>query len=86
MTRMPMISKVDAAGRVVIPAAFRSALRLSAGDKVVMRLDETGAIRMTSRGAALEAARTLYRRFAPEGDSLADELIDERREHARKVP
>jgi AbrB family looped-hinge helix DNA binding protein len=78
----PMTAKVDSAGRVVIPAALRSVLGLREGDEVVLRLDDNGELRLITRAAALRRARDLYRRFAPEGESLADQVIADRRRDA----
>lgn len=75
----PMTARLDAAGRVVIPAAMRSVLGLAEGDEVVLRLEENGDIRLSTRAAALKRARDLYRRFVPTGESLADELLADRR-------
>lgn len=78
----PLTSKLDAAGRIVIPAPLRSLLRLEEGDEVVLQLEPSGEVRLLTRAAALKRARDLYRRFAPEGESLADVLIAERRRDA----
>jgi AbrB family looped-hinge helix DNA binding protein len=78
----PLSSRLDAAGRIVIPAALRSVLNLSEGDEVVLHLEENGDLRLVTRAAALKRARELYRRFVKPGESLADELIAERRREA----
>lgn len=80
----PLTSRLDAAGRVVIPVALRSVLGLKEGDEVVMRLTETGEVRLITRAAALERAREVYRRFAPKNESLAERIIAERRREAEE--
>ncbi len=80
----PLTSRLDAAGRVVIPAALRSVLGLSEGDEVLMRLGEHGELRLITRPAALERARELYRRFVPKGESLADQVLADRRREAEE--
>ena len=74
---------VNENGRVVIPAQFRKALGISAGDEVVLRLEEDE-LRITTPKRRLERARRLVRKYVKPGRSLADELIQERREAARK--
>lgn len=70
-------------GRVVIPAAFRKALGMRAGDELVVRLEDDE-LRITTQKRRLERARRLLRKHVQTGRSLVDELIAERREAARK--
>jgi AbrB family looped-hinge helix DNA binding protein len=70
-------------GRVVIPAAFRKALGLKAGDVVVVRLDDDE-LRITSLKKRIERAQRHARRYVKPGVSLVDELIAERREAAKR--
>jgi AbrB family looped-hinge helix DNA binding protein len=65
-------------GRVVIPAAFRDALGLSEGD-VLFASIESGEIHLLTTAAAIRRAQALVREFVPEGVSLVDELIEDRR-------
>lgn len=74
---------VNENGRVVIPVQFRKALGISAGDEIVLRLEENE-LRITTQKRRLERARRLVRKYVNPGRSLADELIQERREAARK--
>ena len=75
--------RVNENGRVVIPASFRKALGISPGDEVVLRLEEDE-LRITAQKNRLNRARRLVRKYIKPGSSLADELIAERREAARK--
>jgi AbrB family looped-hinge helix DNA binding protein len=68
-------------GGVVLPAEFREALGLRAGDAIIMALDD-GVIRMWSLERAIQRLQELVRQQVPEGVSLADELIAERRREA----
>jgi AbrB family looped-hinge helix DNA binding protein len=70
-------------GRVVIPAAFRKALGLKAGDVVVVRLDDDE-LRITSLKKRIERAQRHARQYVKPGASLVDELIAERREAAKR--
>ena len=72
-------------GRVVIPAAMREALGLKEGDVLFARL-EGGEIKLLTPQAAMRRAQAIVRQFVPEGVSLVDELIaDRRREAAREM-
>ncbi|HEV3232057.1 MAG TPA: AbrB/MazE/SpoVT family DNA-binding domain-containing protein [Candidatus Dormibacteraeota bacterium] len=70
-------------GRLVVPAGLRRRLGLKPGADVLLRLTEDGeAIRLTTPAAALRRARAAVRRYVPEGVSLADELVGDRRQAA----
>jgi AbrB family looped-hinge helix DNA binding protein len=72
-------------GRVVIPASIREALGLKEGDVLFARL-EGGEIKLLTPEAAMRRAQAIVRQFVPEGVSLVDELIaDRRREAAREM-
>ena len=75
--------EIGADGRVVIPAAMRRALGLPKGGPVVARV-EKGELRLVPPAAARVRAREILRRHVPTGVSLADELVAERREEARR--
>lgn len=70
-------------GRIVIPASYRKALGLSPGDEIVLRLAD-GEVRLMSRATAVKRAQELVRRYSPEGRSVVDELIAERRAEAAR--
>ncbi len=70
-------------GRLVIPAEYRKALGVGEGDELVVRFED-GELRLSTRKTALRRAQERVRRYVPEGVSLADELIQERREEAAK--
>ncbi|HEY7062372.1 MAG TPA: AbrB/MazE/SpoVT family DNA-binding domain-containing protein [Chloroflexota bacterium] len=76
-------AKIASGGRVVIPADFRKALGLHEGDLVTMRLKD-GEVRLYSYAEGIRRAQALVRRLVPEGVSLADELIAERRREAER--
>jgi AbrB family looped-hinge helix DNA binding protein len=75
--------KVSEGGRVVIPAEFRRALGLEIGDEVLLRLED-GELRLITRRQAIKQAQKLVRHYIPEGRSLVDELIAERRNDATR--
>ncbi len=70
-------------GRVVIPAAFRHALGLR-HDEVLFARIENGEIHLLTAAAAARRTQAMVRQFVPEGVSLVDELIKERRYGPRR--
>ncbi|MBY0531817.1 MAG: AbrB/MazE/SpoVT family DNA-binding domain-containing protein [Xanthobacteraceae bacterium] len=70
-------------GRVVIPAAFRDALGLREGDTLFARV-ESGEIQLLTATAVMSRVNAMVREFVPEGVSLADELIADRRREAEE--
>ncbi len=70
-------------GRIVIPAAYRKAMGLKGGEALIIRLDEDG-LHIQSRAQAIKRAQAIIRRYVPEGVSLVDELIAERRREAKR--
>ena len=84
---MPQVSeattRVSAGGRIVIPAKFRKEIGLKEGDEVILQLEE-GALRIVSRERALQDIQEYVCSLVPPDVSLADELIQERREEAAR--
>jgi len=75
--------RINENGRVVIPASYRKALGIKAGDEVILRMEDDE-LRITTRNRRLERARRRIRKYVKPGVSLADELIAERREAAKR--
>ncbi|MEE2718092.1 MAG: AbrB/MazE/SpoVT family DNA-binding domain-containing protein [SAR324 cluster bacterium] len=73
---------LGAQGRMVIPAAFRRELNLNSGDRLIARTEE-GRLVLEKQELVM---RRLQQRFkvVPEGISLADELIAERRAESQR--
>src|SRR2546427_12783860 len=77
--------RVNENGRVVIPASFRRALGIKAGDEILLRMEDDE-LRITTMKKRIERARRLVRKYVKPGVSLVDELIaDRRREAAREA-
>jgi len=74
-------AKLNANGRVVIPATLRKALDLRPGDELIMRIDN-GELRLSTRRQALARARRMVRRYIPGDEDLTQSLIDDRRKEA----
>lgn len=76
-------ARLNENGRIIIPASFRKALGIVPGDEVILRLDEDE-LRLTTRKHRVARAQRNARKYVPRGVSLADELIAERREAAKR--
>ena len=75
--------RVNENGRVVIPASFRQALGINAGDEVVLRVEDDE-LRITTMKHRIERAKRLVRRHIKPGTSLVADLIAERRKAAKR--
>lgn len=75
--------RINENGRVVIPASYRKALGIKPGDEVILRIEDDE-LRITTMNRRLERARRRIRKYVKPGVSLADELIAERREAAKR--
>jgi AbrB family looped-hinge helix DNA binding protein len=75
--------RVNENGRVVIPASFRKAMGINAGDEIVLRIEDDE-LRITTLKRRIERAQRRLRRYIRPERSLADELIAERRESAKR--
>ncbi len=74
--------RVNENGRVVIPAAFRKALGIEAGDEVVLSIQDDE-LRITTQQRRIQRARRRARQYVKPGMSLVDELLADRREAAK---
>ena len=73
-----VLTRLGEGGRLVIPAEYRRALGVEVGDELVLTLEESS-LRVTTPREAIRRAQALVRSYIPEGRSLSDELIAERR-------
>jgi antitoxin PrlF len=74
-------TRLEGKGRVVIPAAFRSALNLKVGDEIDLRIEDNE-IRISTLQNRLKNSQERLRKFIKPGRLLSDELIAERRRAA----
>jgi len=74
--------RIGPQGRLVIPAALRRELALAPGDTLMARVESRRLV-LESREQILRRLREELRGAVPEGVSMVDELIAERREDAR---
>jgi len=77
-------ARLEKSGRILIPAAVRRRLGLSEGSQVVVKVDDSGALEITSRSQALAKAREEVRKYIPAGRDLVEELIRDRRAEAER--
>ncbi len=75
-------ARVNENGRVVIPASFRKALGINAGDEIVLQIKDDE-LRIMTLKRRIQRAQESVRRHIKPGRSLVDELIAERREAAK---
>lgn len=81
---MEIKTQIGNNGRLVVPAKFRRALQIKAGDELVLRL-EKDSLRLIPLHQAVHMAQKQVRKYIPEGVSLVDDLIQERREEANRA-
>jgi AbrB family looped-hinge helix DNA binding protein len=74
--------KPDAAGRILIPREFRKALGIKTGEYVVLQLED-GELRVYTMNEAVRRSAAQLDKYIPQGRSLVDELIAERRAAAQ---
>jgi len=77
-------TKIGEGGRVIIPAAFRNALHLEAGDDIILHF-ENNEIHMTTPEQALRKLQAKVKSYTEKLEqpiSLVDELIKTRRAEA----
>ncbi len=75
--------RVGPQGRLVIPAKLRRALRLETGETLVAHVEDDRLILERPRAALARLQRT-FEEAVPEGVSLADELLADRRAEVRR--
>lgn len=71
-------------GRVFLPVAFRQSMGIHSGDRLIARVTEKGKAELVTAGHAIASARGMFAHLAVDGESLAEELIEERRQEAAR--
>ena len=72
-------ARLEKSGRILIPAVLRRRLGISAGSQVLVKVEESGALQVTTRSQALAKVREEIRKYIPAGQDLAEALIRDRR-------
>jgi AbrB family looped-hinge helix DNA binding protein len=76
-------AKVIAGGKIVIPAELRRALGVKDGDTLIID-QEDGRLIIQTYSAMVRRVQDSIREYVPQGVSLVDELIADRRAEAAK--
>jgi AbrB family looped-hinge helix DNA binding protein len=74
-------ARVDASGRIVIPAESKLRKQIKEGDVLVVEEDDHG-VRLKTLDDAVRAAQEYFEQVIPKDVSLVDQLIEERRQEA----
>ena len=72
-------SKVDKAGRILIPASYRHLLHLMPHQDIILQMEE-GELRVRSFKESAKHARDLVKKYNPEGQDLVALLFKARKE------
>ena len=75
--------QVGEGGNLLLPVPVQQQLNLKLGDRLTMTVEADGSLRLVSLRQQVQKLQGLFKDIAP-GVSLADELIQERREEARR--
>jgi AbrB family looped-hinge helix DNA binding protein len=76
-------AKLNANGRIVIPAVVREAMGVKPGDTLLLDLED-GVLRVESLMMRVRRIQEEVAKYIPPGVLLSEELIAERREEARR--
>jgi AbrB family looped-hinge helix DNA binding protein len=76
-------AKINANGRIVIPALLRQRMGVAPGDTVMLS-EEDGVLRVESHRAVIRRIQKEFEPYREPGVSWADELIAERRAEAKR--
>ena len=82
-TPMWLWTAIGKGGVVKLPAEFLDAMEVAEGDQIQLALNG-GVVRVLSRATAIRELQDQIRRHVPEGVSLVDELLAERRAEAAR--
>lgn len=77
------LTNISGNGRILIPAEIRKSLNLKAGDQLVMSVID-GEIRLVPQLEAIKRAQNKIAQYVDPSRSLSQELIQERREEAKR--
>lgn len=75
-------SKVDASGRIVLPADLRLRQHINTGDQVVI-IESSDGVQVKTQKQAIREARNIFAKLAPSDVLLSEALIRDRREEAK---
>ena len=76
-------AKLDAQGRLLVPAEIRERLGMNPGDNLILAADDDELVVLTAQGGWRKAQR-IGAEYKISGQSMVDELIAERRAEAAR--
>jgi AbrB family transcriptional regulator, stage V sporulation protein T len=76
-------AKIYGGGKMAIPADVRRALGIKDGDRVTLDIED-GRLTVKTQAQLIKEIQAYFKSFVPEGVSLVDELISERRAEAAR--
>ena len=75
-------SKVDRQGRIMLPSTWRRKHGIGASTEIRISEREDGSLTVETHEQSIRRAQKLVRQYVPQGVSLVDELLAERRKEA----
>ena len=76
-------TKVDASGRIVLPADVRLRQHINTGDQIVI-IESSEGLQVRTHDQAIRQAQAVFAAIAPANVVLSEELIHERRQEAER--
>ena len=73
-------TRLEKSGRILVPASVRRRLGLSEGSQVVVKVESSGELGITTSSQSLPKVRQEILKYVPRGRDLAEELIRDRRD------
>lgn len=70
-------------GRIIIPAPIRKDMHIKAGDELTLTYNDSN-LQIETRKQVIKRVQKFFMQRLPKDVSLVDELIQERREEARR--
>ena len=70
-------------GRLVLPAEIRKQLKIRAGDRVAVAIEEDCTIEIETLDVSIRKMRGMFKHLAPKDHFASDDIIAERRREAR---
>lgn len=76
-------ARVGSRGELILPSQIREAMNLKEGDVLVASFEDDE-LRLLTMPAAVRKAQAIVRKYVPEGVSLVDELLEDRRREVER--
>lgn len=77
-------TRIDNAGRMLLPAPVRRALGMTNGSEVIITVQNGQAV-VRTRASAIAEAQAYFTKLGPKTELWSDELSSDRRREAHKV-